>query len=141
MVDGARLFSLRLAVNVSPVFHSFLCQIEIIPFGIVRAEGGEGPVRRPLENRHGGILFFDPGDRLFNVIDIDSKVVQPRNIAWFPANHGYADVAVADADRVIRPDRLLFLRRAWLGSPHAEHSFVKLGLSDEVFTDDRSVLN
>src|SRR5688572_7395099 len=67
--------------------------------------------------------------------------MQPRNVTGLPADHGDADVTVADTDRVIGAYRFFFFHRARPGSFHAEHRFVKPRLADEIFTDDGKVLN
>src|SRR5215468_9368949 len=140
-MDAPRLFPLRFNVDVSAIVHSFLREIKVIAFWIMSAESSKGPIRRPFEHSDIGILFLDARDRLLDVIDIDPKVMQPRHITRFPADHGHADVSVADTYRVIRSNRFLFFSRPRLGPFHSEHSFVKLCLADEVFTDNGSMLN
>src|SRR5262249_9372675 len=149
MMDASCLFPLLLGlwwgrsnrIHVSAVVHSFLREIEIVTFRIVGAEGSEGAIGRPFENRDIGILFLDARDRLFDVVDIDPKVMQPRHVTRFPPDNRNTDIAVADTHRVIRSNRFLFFSRSRLGPFHAEDGLVKLGLADEVFTDNGSVLD
>src|SRR6476620_6917761 len=105
------------------------------------AESGEGTVGRPPEHGNVRIFLFDACDGLFDVVDVDAKVMQPRHVTRLSADDRHTDITVADTDRVVRPDRFLFLNRARLCSFHPEYRFVKLRFSHEVFTDNGSMLN
>ena len=59
MMDAPWLFPRRFNIDVSAIFHSLLCEIEIISFGIVGAKSREGTIGGPLQNRDGWIFFFD----------------------------------------------------------------------------------
>src|SRR5262249_16975386 len=140
-MDAPRLFPLRFNVDVSAIVHSFLREIKVIAFWIMSAESSKGPIRRPFEHSDIGILFLDARDRLLDVIDIDPKVMQPRHITRFPADNRNTDITVADTHCVIRFNGFLFFTRSRLGPFHADDGLVKLGLADEVFTDNGSVLD
>ena len=127
--------------NVSSVFHSFLRQVEVVAFGIVGAESGEGSVGRPPEHGNVGIFLFDACDGFFDVVDVDAKMMQPRHVSRLSADNRHTDITVADTDCVIRPDRFLFFGGARFGSFHPEHGFVELRLPHEVFTDNSGMLN
>src|SRR5581483_4917379 len=101
----------------------------------------ERPVRRPLEHGHLRIIFPDARDGAVHVIHIDAEVMQARHVAGLAADHRHADVAVADAYRVIRTDRLLFFLRARLRAFHAENGFIKPGLAHEVLAHDGEMLD
>src|SRR5215470_15492053 len=126
-MDAARLLALRLDVHVTPVRHTFLCEVKVISFWVVGAIGSEWTIGWPLEYRDRRIVFSNARHRLFNVIDIDAEVVQSRNISWLSANYCNPNIAIADTDRVICPDRFFFFSGTWFGSFHPEHSLVKLG--------------
>ncbi len=140
-MDAPRLFALPLDVHVAAVRHPFLGQVEIIAFGVMGAVGRKRSVRRPLEHVDPGILFLDARDRFVHVIDIDAEMMEPRHVAGLSADHGDPDVAVADAQRVVGADRLLFLLGARLRSPHPENRLVKPRLAHEVLADDGGVLD
>src|SRR5262245_22859717 len=140
-MDAPRLLPLRFNVDVSAIVHSFLCEVEIVAFRIVRAESGKGTVRRTTQDGNVRIFLLDPRDRLFDIVDIDAEVMQPRDIAGFSTDYRHTNITIADTDRVIRPDRLFLFSGSRLGSFHAEHGFVELGLAHEVFTDNGSVLD
>ena len=105
------------------------------------AIGRKRPVRRALQHRDVGIVFLDPANRFVNIIDVDPEMMQARNISRFSSNHGDADVAIADADRIVCPDRFFFFGGTRPGPLHAEHGLVEFGLAHEILTDDGRVLN
>jgi hypothetical protein len=140
-MNAPRLLSLLLRVHIPSVRHSFLGEIEIVSLRIVGTVGREGTIGWPLEDGDVGIGFLDSRNHLVDVVHINAEMMQPGHVARFSANHGHADVTVADADRVIGSNRFFFFCRAWLRSLHPKHRFVKLGLPHEVFTYDSRVLD
>ena len=141
MMNPPRVLARLLDVYIAPILHAFLGEIEIIALGIMSAKGRERPVGRPLQHGYTGIFPFDPSASFFDVINVDTKMMEPWIVARFPADNRHADVAVADTDGIIGLDRLFLFRRARLGSSHAEHGFVEFGFAHEIFADDRNVLD
>ena len=141
MMNASRRFALLLNVDIAAVRHALLRQIEVIAFRVMGAVGGKRAVRRPLQHGDLGIFLLDAPDRLFDVVDVDAEMMQPGHVTGLAADHGDADIAVADADGVVGADRLLFFFRPRLRPLHAESGFEELGLADEVFADDGEVLD
>src|SRR4030095_15746050 len=148
-MDASWLFPLRFdlrrarpnRIDVSTVSHPLLGEIKVVAVRIVGPEGGEGTVGRPPKYSDTRIIFLDACDCLFDVVDIDAEVMQPRDITGFSTDHRHTDITVADTDRVICPNRFFLFSRARLRSFHPEYRFVKLRFSHEVFTDNSEVLN
>src|SRR5262245_18733380 len=139
-MDLPRLLPLRFNVDASAIVHSFLREIKVIAFRIMSAESGERSNGRSLKHSDIGMLFLDARNCLLDVVDIDAEVMEPRYIAGFSPDHRHTDIAVADTHCVIHPDRFFLFSRPGLGPFHAEHGLVKLGLADEVFTDNGGML-
>src|SRR5688572_30938827 len=141
MMNPPRVLASLLDVNIAPILHAFLGEIEIVALGIMSAKSRERPVGRPLQHGYIGVFLFNTRASFLDVINVDTKMMQPRIVARFPADNRHADVAVADTDGIIGLDRLFLFGRARLGSSHAEYGFVEFGFAHEIFADDRNVLN
>src|SRR5688572_14212301 len=140
-MNPPRVLASLLDVNIAPVVHAFLGEIEIIAFGIMSAEGGERPVGGPLQYGYVRVFLFDACASFLDVIDVDTKMMEPRIVTRFTPDDRHADVAVADTDGIIGLDRFFLFGRARLGSSHAEHRLVEFGLTHEIFTDDGNMLD
>src|SRR5947208_16682391 len=105
------------------------------------AKRSKRTVGGPLEHSDGGIFFVDEGAGLIDVINIDTKMVKAGNITGLSPDDSHSDIAVADAQCIVRLDRLFFLHGSRLRSLHPKNSLIELALADKIFTDDGDVLN
>ena len=83
VMDASCLLPSLLDINVPSVIHAFLRQVEVVAFGIVGAESGEGSVGRPPEHGNVRIFLFDACDGFFDVVNVDAKMMQPRHYPGF----------------------------------------------------------
>ncbi len=67
----------------------------------MRAVVGKRPVRGPLDDADGGILFFDTRKYRFEVVDPYAKMIEPAAVAGPAPIKSHADVSIAGYDGTI----------------------------------------
>ncbi len=97
------------------------------------ADAGEGAIGGSLDQLDGGIFFAQPSGYLVDVLDFQTKMLQPGLPSQFLGDDVHTDITVTDGNGALRPWRF--------GRFHSEQSFVKPAEQHVVVADDGEVLD
>src|SRR4051812_13301734 len=98
MADPPRTLLIVFGVQVRPVFHSPLREIEHVSCRVMRADPCERPVSGPLQDPHFRIFLFQSVENEVDVFHLKSEVIKAGLSSWSARIQIKTYVAVAHDD-------------------------------------------